>query len=319
MVFRADATPEIGAGHVMRLSAIAEEAIRRGFECIFVGCISDIDWLDYRIKNLGFKQVLKPESIFATAGHQNVLLIDSYHIPADDPSINTKIWKLVVSVRDLQTPAYDSNLTIVPSMEGLGSNYVSSNFLFGPEYIPFRKSISRSRRIEDSDNLRLLVFGGGTDFFGMAPKVAGLIRQKYEFKKVNFIYHNRLEIESMDTRFKVFPFGPVLDSLVDTSDVVITSASTSSFEILARGIPTGIIRLVGNQDSNFEALDEAGLASQIGKRSDDGVWNFSLTGLGRLMQDAFYRRALRERNLKVFDFDGSSRIINKIIELCEDA
>jgi spore coat polysaccharide biosynthesis predicted glycosyltransferase SpsG len=123
----------------------------------------------------------------------------------------------------------------------------------------------------------------------------------------------------MDPRFKVFPFGSVLDSIINQSNVVITSASTSSFEILARGIPTGIIRLVGNQDNNFRALHEAELVSLIGSRSDDGVWDFSLPGLERLMLDAVYRQTLRERNLKVFDLEGASRILEKISELYKES
>ena len=40
-VLRADAPEFIGAGHVMRSSAIAEELIARGENVIFVGQVSD--------------------------------------------------------------------------------------------------------------------------------------------------------------------------------------------------------------------------------------------------------------------------------------
>ena len=319
MVFRADATPQIGAGHVMRLSAIAEEAIKRGFECLFAGNIRDIEWLDDHVNKLGFSQVLKPENISRVMDNQSVLVIDSYHIPVDHFSLSPRSWKFIVSISDAQTPAYVSKLVVAPAMDAGGINQKSSNFLFGPEFIPFRKSISKSEGVGDSTNLRLLVFGGGTDYFGMAPEVARLIRQKYNYREANFIYHDRLEIEPMDPRFKVFPFGSVLDSIINQSNVVITSASTSSFEILARGIPTGIIRLVGNQDNNFRALHEAELVSLIGSRSDDGVWDFSLPGLEKLMLDAVYRQTLMERNLKVFDLEGASRILEKISELYKES
>ena len=44
-IFRADASRENGSGHVMRSSVLAEEAISRGYECIFIGEISDLDWV----------------------------------------------------------------------------------------------------------------------------------------------------------------------------------------------------------------------------------------------------------------------------------
>ena len=302
----------------MRLCAIAEEAIGKGFECFFVGSIHKIEWLRDHVDKLGFSQIVKPEQISTVINNQSVLVIDSYHIQAGDFSLDPKNWRLIVSISDAKTPAYISDLVVAPGMNSSGINQTSSNFFFGPEYIPFRKSIIKSERLSTSTNPRLLVFGGGTDHFGMALEVARLIRQKYHYKEANFIYHRQLEIESMDPRFKVFPFGSTLDSIINESDLVITSASTSSYEILARGIPTGIIRLVGNQDNNFKALHEANLVSIIGNRGDDGVWNFSLPELEKLMLDADYRKTLRERSLKVFDLEGSSRILKKIIQIYKE-
>jgi spore coat polysaccharide biosynthesis predicted glycosyltransferase SpsG len=299
----------------MRLCAIAEEAIARGSECYFAGNISEIKWLTHHVDKLGFSQVVRPENISIVMDNQSVLVIDSYHIPVNEPSINPKRWKVVVSISDPLTPSYDSDLVINPGINYGKTPEKNSHFLFGPKYIPFRKSITKSIGISTSTNPRLLVFGGGTDYFGMAPAVAHLIRQKYNYREAIFIYHDQLEIESMDPRFKVFPFGTILDSIIDVSDVVITSASTSSFEILVRGIPTGVIRLVGNQDDNFKALNEAKLVSLIGNRSDDGVWNFSLPELEKLLFDNDYRQALREKSLKIFDFEGSSRILEKITKI----
>ena len=56
-VLRADASQSIGAGHVMRSSAIAEELIARGEDVIFVGQISDLPWVEERIASLGFTHI----------------------------------------------------------------------------------------------------------------------------------------------------------------------------------------------------------------------------------------------------------------------
>lgn len=53
IIFRADASREIGSGHVMRSSVLAEEAVSRGFERIFIGSISGLDWVADRISTLG--------------------------------------------------------------------------------------------------------------------------------------------------------------------------------------------------------------------------------------------------------------------------
>jgi spore coat polysaccharide biosynthesis predicted glycosyltransferase SpsG len=312
IVFRADATPQIGAGHVMRLSAIAEEAIQRGIECFFVGHIREIQWLDEYVHSVGYHQVLNPKSISSVMSKQTVLMIDSYEIPVSEPYLDPIGWNLIVSITDALTPSYYSNLVVAPGISSHRLNHKGSNVLSGPMYIPFRKSISRSVKVNPTTNPRLLIFGGGTDQFGMAPKIAQLIRQKYDYSEANFLYHESFEIESMDPRFKVFPFGPALESIINQSDVVITSASTSSFEVLARGIPVGVVRLVGNQDENYRDLGKAGLVLRIGNRSDDGSWIFSIAELERLLLDSEHRDGLSRKNSTVFDFLGSSRILDEV-------
>jgi spore coat polysaccharide biosynthesis predicted glycosyltransferase SpsG len=312
MVFLANASHQIGAGHVMRLSAIAEEAISRGIECFFVGTIDGVEWLEDYVYGIGFSKILNSQSLWDVVGTQNILVIDSYQFSIDDPSLNPDNWGYVVSIADPETPAYIADLVVYPGISTVQSNQKRPNFLSGPKFIPFRKCISQSRELRSTANPRLLIFGGGTDQFGMAPQVARLIRQKYSFKEANFMYHASEEIEALDSRFKVHPFGSSLDSIIDRSDIVITSASTSSFEVLVRGLPTGIIRLIRNQDDNFRALGQAKLVSIIGSRSDHGSWSFSERELEKLILDAKYRNDISHLNLEKFDLLGSSRILDKI-------
>jgi spore coat polysaccharide biosynthesis predicted glycosyltransferase SpsG len=56
-VIRADASPTIGSGHVMRSSANAEELIARGEKVVFVGLISYLLWVTERKMDLGFIEI----------------------------------------------------------------------------------------------------------------------------------------------------------------------------------------------------------------------------------------------------------------------
>ena len=73
-VLRADASQSIGAGHVMRSFAIAEELIAVGKEVIFVGRISDLSWVEERIASLGFSQVYSETSDFKSNPKSDVLV-----------------------------------------------------------------------------------------------------------------------------------------------------------------------------------------------------------------------------------------------------
>ena len=68
-IFRADSSKFSGAGHVMRCFALAEEAISRGLECVFVGTINSSDWLLDRISNLGFTNISEPNDFNPQKNH----------------------------------------------------------------------------------------------------------------------------------------------------------------------------------------------------------------------------------------------------------
>jgi hypothetical protein len=72
------------------------------------------------------------------------------------------------------------------------------------------------------------------------------------------------------------------------------------------------VRLVGNQDENYRDLGKAGLVLRIGNRSDDGSWIFSIAELERLLLDSEHRDGLSRKNSTVFDFLGSSRILDEV-------
>ena len=91
-VVRADASPSIGAGHVMRSSAIAEELIARGELVVFVGQIENLPWVKARVVNLGFAEICNNPSEFAPKHDSDILILDSYEISTDDSFIDFNNW-----------------------------------------------------------------------------------------------------------------------------------------------------------------------------------------------------------------------------------
>ena len=83
-VLRADASESIGAGHVMRSSAIAEELIARGENVVFLGQISGLPWVEERIASLGFTMIHDYPSEFISKPESDVLILDSYEISIND-------------------------------------------------------------------------------------------------------------------------------------------------------------------------------------------------------------------------------------------
>ena len=313
LILRADASPEIGAGHVMRIYAIAEEAISQGIDCTFIGDIQDIPWLSQLICAVGFSKILPSSELDKNVNQESILVIDSYSLDVEDPSLQKNRWRKVVVVADEVTPCYDATLTIHP---GLNSRWFEGNldtFLSGPEYVLTRKSIKKSEENLSRTLEQVLVFAGGTDSTGVTLQIANKLSSLFNFGRAVIYTDASGPTHGLDSRFHLKPFGSSLDTDIDASQVVLTTASTSSLEIIARGIPLGIICVVENQRNYYKKLGELGLAAQLGTRDTHGVLNLREPELRRLFSDFSYRKSLIAAGESLIDLGGPRRVVNAIV------
>ena len=312
IVFRADASLDGGTGHVLRCLPIAEEAISRGIPCDFVGDVIDVDWVSKKIKSTGFSRILPSEEMHRAISHEAILVIDSYNLDISHPFLNRSHWKKIIAITDSVTPNYDADLAIHLGLDGSWWKISPSNFIYGPQYIPIRKSVQTQQKKEVSIIKRIVVSGGGSDPFNLALEIALAIAGKYEFIECIFFSADKINIENLDKRFKVLPFGPALDDVLCSADVALTTASTSCFEILARGIPFGVACAVSNQETYYSYLQKNALACPIGERNGVGVWNLNLETLETLLTNSKYRDTLVKKSLGLVDSNGSKRIVDAI-------
>jgi len=312
IVFRADASLDGGTGHVLRCLPIVEEAISRGIPCDFVGDVIDVDWVSKKIISTGFSRIFPSEEMNCAISPEAILLIDSYDLDISHPFLNRSHWKKVIAITDAVTPNYDADLAIHLGLDGSWRKIDSSKFICGPQYIPIRKSVQVQQKKEVSELKRIVVYGGGSDPFNLALEIALAIAGKYEFIECIFFSADKINIEILDKRFKVLPFGPALDDVLCLADVALTTASTSCFEILARGIPIGVACAVSNQEINYSYLQKNALACPIGEKNVVGVWKLNLETLETLLTNSKYRNALLKNSLGLIDTDGSKRIVDAI-------
>jgi spore coat polysaccharide biosynthesis predicted glycosyltransferase SpsG len=316
LVFRADASPRIGSGHVMRTSAIAEEAISRGIECVFVGSIQNLDWVAKRIENLGFSQIILPQN-FQNHPVSDVLILDSYTLDICDSFVQPNRWDKIISIADFCTPNYPSNLIIHPGIDGSWFKGEPKNFLFGARYVPMRKEIERTTHIVEGLADNVVIFGGGADHFNFALAVASKLVHISGFGKAIFVSDDHQTIEVMDSRFQVVPFGKSIDKMINAADLVFTTASTSSLEIIARGLPLGIACAVKNQTKHYQNLVELGLASPLGQRTSSGLWELNTKEMEMLIGNPLYRFGLKGVNSIKVDLLGSKRVVDAILKLLQ--
>jgi spore coat polysaccharide biosynthesis predicted glycosyltransferase SpsG len=315
-VLRADASQSIGAGHVMRSSAIAEELIARGEEVIFVGQISDLPWVKERIASLGFSQIYKQSNDYISRSDSDVLIIDTYKGEITDPFIAPKNWLHIVAIVDELTPNYRCTLRIHP---GLDSNWTGNSLipiLAGPKYIPFRSSLSRNIHVRNDEKhvFKIAVIAGGSDPHGLVNEIAKILATMTEQFEA-YLFSSSYADSVLDSRFFYVEMGPLLDEVTRDADLVLTTASTSSLEFIARGLCVGIVCAINNQEQYYETLSKLGIAIPLGFRNSINNWDLNHQKIYSLVNSSELREHLIAKASGLIDFNGASRIVDAITNL----
>lgn len=311
---RTDASQLIGSGHVMRSSAVAEELIARGKEVVFVGEYSSVPWLAPRIEGIGFSQIIPTTRNFISDPKTDVLILDSYYIPIDDDFIQNSKWANVVALVDKLTPAYKTDLLIHPGLSGdwmVDSNVKS---LFGPAYIPFRKSIKKNQSSLPNLNYpEILIVGGGTDNTNFVRAVCETLAKSQSGFHAH-IFTNKKELAHLDSRFSLSPIGSEIDKYAAIANLVLTTASTTSLEFIAREVALGIGCAVSNQEENYKTLSAFRVGMPIGKFIE-GKWEIDKDIVGQLVTSTELREQLRKKCANFIDLKGAERIVDEILSL----
>ena len=310
-VFRADASKKIGTGHTQRALGLIQELKDLGYEVIFVGDTSEVTWVTLQLKSLGFSNIFSKQQDFISNHQTDILILDTYTVPANSEFINKLNWLLVVVIHDLNTPEYIADIIIHP---GVSENIVvkkNAKLLSGPKYVLLRKSIKRLRVESKSSNLVITVVGGGVDKTGFASEMSKHLKLIPGVFKVNFFSADSPSIES-DLRFQTFEFSDKLDEIGNQSDLIFCTASSTSLEFIARGCAVGIVCGSFNQEQYYRVLPKLGVSEAIGVYKDD-QWVLDLNVIQNLISSRSLREELSKKSLELIDFDGAKRVVNEIM------
>jgi UDP-2,4-diacetamido-2,4,6-trideoxy-beta-L-altropyranose hydrolase len=311
VVLRADASSTIGIGHVMRSLAILEELRTRNVKLVFIGKIQDSDWLDTKISGFGFDEILSNENDFTPSVKSDILVLDSYTISVDNPFITNPDWKKVVILCDELTPSYLGDLYIHPGLEANWFRLTNRKILFGNNFIPLRKTIKKNK-IHNS-SLRIVIVGGGTNPSNFVENVASILSQSSaDFEAICFT-PTELKV-TLDSRFTRLSTGVDLDVYANSANLAFTTASTTGLEFIAREIACGVGCAVDNQKQYYDVFTKNEVGYPIGTIKNS-TWNLDKVAILSLLNSQDLRNRLVERCRDFIDLEGSTRIVDEILEL----
>jgi spore coat polysaccharide biosynthesis predicted glycosyltransferase SpsG len=315
IVFRADASKELGSGHIMRLLPLMQEFSSRGYSCLLVGKINELPWLSARLVENCVLQIQNLDGFSPESVREDILILDSYNIPVDDYFVSLP-WGFIASIVDSSTPDYRSDLLIHPGFRDEIYNKRGLDLLSGIEFLLLR-GISNHQSFDDesldSSTKDVVLCGGGSDPSGFVKEVMKTIVEI----DINYNFHVFTN-DSVDTSNRsniIFhPIGKELDLYMNSSVLAIVPASTLAFEFLAHGVPIAIGACVENQFENYIKIQEHGMGVGIGTFSKQFGWDMNSGKIIKFLESSI--SDLHTRNLhsrQKVDFQGPRRIADELL------
>lgn len=342
IVFRADGNEQIGAGHVMRCLALACAGKELGCECLFVMAgdsfknVVESFGVEYVILESNYTRLndeLPKISHVLVEWHPDVTIVDSYFVNNEYFKALSNYSKIVY-IDDYLQNAFVVDGIINYNALGNLDNYIKLYnrndvklpfFLLGPEYAPLRKEFQDINVIYDSKVVHNVLFSaGGADPERIALKfVKELV--KMEESVCSYTFHIVLgsfepdkkeikSITSMKNWIVIHENVSKMSELMLRSQIAISAAGSTLYELCACGVPTITYVLEDNQMLGAKSLTDEGIMIYAGDyRIKENFFEDLIVSVLDLA-NSFERRSHLSRKAKEkIDGNGAQRLIKKIV------
>jgi UDP-2,4-diacetamido-2,4,6-trideoxy-beta-L-altropyranose hydrolase len=319
-LIRADATLEIGSGHVMRCAALGMRLKAGGARVHFV-CVGLHDQLAGWLHDRGFGLTVLPaddiadwradlaatSAVARQAGPFDLLIVDHYRLEREWESGMRPYTRRIMVIDDLADRDHDCDLLLDQNLhedaEGRYRKRVpqgTQQFL-GPKYALLRTEFDQHglERIRDGSVRRLLVFFGGTDVGSQTLKVIDALRGLGSSAPESTVVlgpahpdHDGVHKSAAD-----LPGVHVLDAtdqmsvLTAQADLAIGTCGVAAWERCALGLPCLVVVTAENQREDAEILHRLGAIEHLGDANEVNVADWE-NALRRAMNDPGHVRSM---------------------------
>lgn len=338
VVIWCDLAPGIGAGHLMRCVALAEELLARGRTVRFLADAASVPFARAELERRGLAWETPPatqdEQLAAVASQRpEAVVLDSYLLPREVYAALRASCRVLAFV-DAGIDGREADVYLDPTLGAVDPEPTAlpvpdARRLFGIRHALLRDDVLRHRPLDpdrhvETEVLRVLAFAGGTDAHGAAPAmltalagtreplaatvVAAGPERADQLRAVPLAGGQSLEVVAPTDR---------LPALVRAADVVVSAAGTSSAELLCLGAATALVQVADNQADTYARMVESDLVAPLGRlrelRTDTSAASAVLSGLlgnGAAQRDR--RRTLRRAGWELVDGLGRSRVADHL-------
>lgn len=329
IVLRVDGGPEIGYGHLVRSSALAEELLTAGHTVTVATTTPEpastifpeasnivelpirddpepfVDWLETAAPDAVFIDVYPADTVYQQAVRDHVRLAvlqdDTRHTVCADVFINANLYAADLDHKYLgQLP----------------------ETCLGPKYVLLRREI-REKAAENppwrEQPKQAIITMGGSDIGGLTPMVVRAF-DGCELRVDAIVGPGcseelernvrRVAADSAaDIRVSRNPDNFV--HLMSQADFAVSTASTTIYELLALGTPIVSIPVVDNQEKNAAALQTRDTATVVQRDASEETFR---SAIREYITDAELRRKRQVQGRELVDGKGVERIAKILLK-----
>jgi len=335
LLVRADASAQIGTGHLMRCLALAQAWQDAGGRAVFL-MATEVPALKSRLHSEGMEVVHLPvqpgstDDAVQTADYaQQVgadwVVVDGYHFGADYQRIIKDSGLRLLFIDDIgHAGHYSADLVLnqnIHAHEGLYPNREPyTRLLLGTRYVLLRREFLKwrgwKREIPEVAR-KVLVTMGGSDPDNVTLKVIQALQQ-VDMDGLEAIvvvgginlHYEALQSAVQNSRFPIRLESNVTDmpELMAWADVAISGGGSTSWELAFMGVPTIAVILASNQRPIAERLDAMGVAVNLGQYED--VSSAKIAQVVMELLTAPTRRAqMSQHGRQLVDGEGTARVL----------
>lgn len=341
VVCRADASHFLGAGHVMRLLALALAIRDNGGDVLFL-CREHPGNLAKMIRSHSFKCHLWPcisndilgasvaEDAYATQlaakdFGADWIFVDHYGTDAH--------WEAsqilpVLAIEDLLDREHACNILLNQNLGVTKADYVCSasgqtTYLIGPKYALLRSEFSNFRRknlsnVRNSKVSEILLTMGGTDqpnATGWVLECMGNMDIALDFHLTIVMGHTAPHLYAIKRQAALLPFRTTvlagtsnMATLMAQADFAIGAAGSTAWERCALGLPSIVVTLADNQQAIASALQQLGASISIDMKHSKALKK----ALRKLLEDAELRFIMAKKAFEIVDGQGVKRVLSTL-------
>jgi len=337
VVFRVDASPEIGGGHVMRCLTLAQCFRDNGWNCAFVGAEATYDSVaalpssGVQFIAVEGKQASDPQSLIAAiSGGCDLVVLDHYGLDqAYETACRDWAAKILV-IDDLAARPHDCDFLLDQSPGGEDEDYLQyvppgCKLLIGSKFALLRKQFSNARdkaieRRKDTSCNRLVIAAGLTDPTNVTEAALDAAKEVGNFEAVDVILGGaapglqavREKISQMQGLVRLHVDVADIASLLAQADLSIGAAGVSCLERCCLGLPGIAVVTAENQRRNAQALVRSKASIVVEDDVRESLSRTLAIELRRLMSSPEERNRISKAAAELADGQGAHRVFEAI-------